>query len=181
MSDGYKIRNQQGLYFFTFQIINWIDLFTRQAYRDIVIESMRYCQQNKGLRVHAYVIMSNHVHTIFSTEETDLSHVVRDFKTFTSKEIIRTIQTIPESRKAWILGQMAYYAKRHKRNKYYQVWTHENHPVDLVTNHFTDQKLNYIHNNPVAAGIVEVPEHYLYSSARDYCGMKGLIPVTFLD
>ena len=110
-----------------------------------------------------------------------MSSTIRDFKSFTSKEITRTIKKADESRKEWILGQMKYYADKHKRNKDYQLWTHENHAISLETNKFKDQKLEYIHQNPVRVGIVEQAEHYLYSSARDYSGVNGLVPIEFIE
>jgi putative transposase len=64
MSSGLKTSNSEGLYFLTFQIVGWVDLFTRKIYKDIAIESFKYCQINKGLRLFAYVIMSNHIHLI---------------------------------------------------------------------------------------------------------------------
>ena len=69
---------------------------------------------------------------------------------------------------------------KNSRNKDYQFWQQENHPVQLTTVSFTLEKLNYVHNNPVKAGIVEKPEDYLLSSARDYNSTKGLLPIEHL-
>ena len=181
MSNGRKIRNQDGIYFLTFQIINWIDLFTRQRYRDVFLDSLRYCQKQKNLEVHAYVVMSNHIHCILSSHDFNLSKTIGELKSFTSKSIIESIKEGPESRREWILGQFRYFAKKHKRNSEYQMWTHDNYPVELESNKFMDQKLNYIHENPVRAGIVLKPEDYLYSSARNYADLKGLIDVVYLE
>jgi REP element-mobilizing transposase RayT len=90
-AEGFKIRNQAATHFLTFTIVGWIDIFTRQHYRDIIIDSFKYCQQNKGLQIGGYVIMSNHVHTIFTATQNNLSDVVRDFKTYTSKAITKAI------------------------------------------------------------------------------------------
>lgn len=57
---GYIIHDQQAIYYMTFTVVGWIDVFSRQQYRDIIIESLKYCQAHKGLHLHAYVIMSNH-------------------------------------------------------------------------------------------------------------------------
>ncbi len=62
MSNRYKIINQLGMNFMTMTIVGWVDIFSRQRYRDIAIESLRYCQKEKGLIIHAYVIMTNHIH-----------------------------------------------------------------------------------------------------------------------
>lgn len=74
-----------------------------------------------------------------------------------------------------------HYGKFNPNNKEIQFWQQDNHPIELITNKFIDQKLDYIHNNPVEAGLVEKPEHYLYSSARDYAGIKGLLNVILID
>ena len=176
---GYQIRDQQAHYFLTFQVVNWIDIFTRSRYRDIFLNSIRFCQRRKGLTVYAWVIMSNHVHCILSVSDGGLSGVIRDLKHYTSNRIIQSVIHEPESRRAWMLAQFQFMANCHKRNYHYQLWTHDNHPVELRGRMF-EQRLNYIHNNPVKAGIVEEPEHYLYSSARDYAGMKGLLDIDFI-
>jgi REP element-mobilizing transposase RayT len=175
---GYKIRNQEGVYYLTFTVINWIDVFTRKRYKDILIDSLIYCQKEKGLQVYAYVIMSNHLHCVLSSKENKLSDTIRDFKTHTSKKIIASIQTEEgESRKDWMLAQFKDKGLNNKRNKKYQFWKQDNHPIELYSNYFIDQKVEYIHNNPVEAGIVEKPEEYIYSSAKNYCGEQGLLKI----
>jgi REP element-mobilizing transposase RayT len=181
MSTGYQINDQEGLYYLTFQIVDWIDVFTRQIYRDIIIDSFKYAIENKGLDIFAYIIMSNHVHLIAQSSNGKLSDTIRDIKKFTSKKIIETIQTIPESRSDWMLNQFSFNARQHSRNKTYQVWTHENHSVYLYGPKFIQEKIDYLHNNPVRAGLVEKPEDYLYSSARYYAGMDCLLPVSGIE
>lgn len=179
---GYKIRNQQGLHFITFAVVEWIDVFTRQQYRDIIIESMDYCIKHKGLNLHAWVIMSNHVHFIMSAkEEQKLSDILRDFKKFTSVKIIEGIKNNPyESRKEWMLAIFKAKGKENSRNITHQFWRQDNQPKELTDNMMIDQRLNYIHNNPVEAGIVENAVDYLYSSAKDYSGEQGLIKIELL-
>ncbi len=173
-------RGQAVCYWLSIQDVGWVDIFTRQVYSDIVVDSLRYCQDNKGLVVHSWVIMSNHVHCIISSKTNKLSDTIRDFKRHTSKHILEQVENIgTESRKKWMLHQFKYYASQHKRNVSYQLWTHENHPIEL-NGVLYDQKLDYIHNNPVKAGLVENAENYLSSSARDYAGVKGLLGVSFL-
>jgi putative transposase len=115
MADSYQIKNQDAIYYLTFQVINWIDVFTKKTYRDIIIDSFKYCKEHKALNLHAFVIMSNHVHCILSSGKSDLSGTIRDFKTFTSKTIISEINSSSESRREWMLGQMRYYPKTNKR------------------------------------------------------------------
>ena len=179
-AEGYKIRDQATPHFLTFSIMGWIDIFSRKRYKDIIIESFKYCKQNKGLQIAAYVIMTNHVHTIWTAKGNNLSDIVRDFKTFTSKAIIKSIETEPESRKEWLQYMLDYYAQRTNANDYFKVWTGNNHPEAIYTQNFFDTKLNYIHQNPVMAGIVSSPEHYIYSSATNYPDNIGLLEMDFL-
>ncbi len=181
MSGGYKIDNQHGMYYLTFQVVYWIDIFSRSTYRDIIIDSFRYCQREKGLRIHAYVIMSNHVHCILSSEMTDLSTLIKEFKTYTSKQIIKAIKEGRESRKEWLLFMFERAATKHKRNTKYQLWTHENQPKELISNAFIDQKLDYIHNNPIRARVVDNDYDYIYSSARAYSDMLSLLKIDIIE
>ncbi len=176
---GYRIIDQEAYHFLTFQIVGWIDIFTRKYYKDIVVDSFNFCTQSKGLKVYGWVIMSNHVHCILRSPHGKLSDTIRDLKRHTSKNILESIDTMKESRRDWMLHQFKYFASRHSRNEKYQLWTHNNHPIQLNGNMF-DQRLDYIHYNPVKAGIVVSPEEYLYSSARDYCGLKGLVEIDFI-
>lgn len=180
---GYKIRNQSGTHFITFAVVEWIDVFTRQEYRDIVIDSIKYCQKEKDLILNAWCIMSNHIHMIGSAKQSNLSDILRDFKKYTSSAIIRAIyNNKQESRREWILRIFHEQGHKNSRNCNYQFWRQDNQPKELYSSSFAMQKVNYIHNNPVTAGIVDRAEHYLYSSARDYYYGKhcGLLNVTFL-
>ena len=181
MSTGYQIKDQQGLYYLTFQVVDWIDLFARQVYRDIVLDSFRYAIGKKEFQLFAYVVMSNHVHLIANSAKGELSTTIGDIKKYTSKRIIETITTIPESRREWMLNRFEFNAKQHKRNKNYQVWTHENHAIYLYSPNFIAEKLEYIHKNPVRAGIVVNPEDYLYSSARNYAELDSLLDVEIIS
>lgn len=179
MSDaGYKIRDQNAIHYLTCTVVYWIGLFIRPLYRDVIIDSLKYCQQEKQLIIYGYVIMSNHVHLIVQSENSNLSGTIRDFKTYTSKHIIEKIKEYPESRREWMLWMFERAAKKHKRNSKYQVWRHNNHPVELESNKFLAQKLEYVHMNPVRACIVQYPEQYLYSSAGVYADMPGVLEVT---
>jgi len=184
MSDGgYKIRNQAAIHFITFAVVEWIDVFTRKDYRDIVLDSIRFCQKGKGLLLHSWCIMSNHVHLIVSAKENNLSDILRDFKKFTSKQIITAIENNPgESRKDWMLEIFKEQGSKNSRNSTYQFWRQDNQPQELFSAAFIFQKTNYIHQNAVEAGIVEQAEDYLYSSAKDYHLTKkcGLLDVAFL-
>ena len=96
--------SEAAIHFITFAVVEWIDVFTRQAYRDIVLDSIKHCQENRGLFLYSWCIMSNHLHLIMSAKNKDLSDVLRDFKKFTSKKIIAAIaNNRQESRREWML------------------------------------------------------------------------------
>jgi putative transposase len=124
--------------------------------------------ENKGLELNAWCLMPSHFHMIARTverNEQNLSEVMRDFKKFTSGQIIQSIPKINESRRTWLKSHFEIAAEAH------QVWQEGMHPIELYSRKFTAQKLDYIHYNPVAAGIVDEPEHYLLSSARIMVGI----------
>jgi REP element-mobilizing transposase RayT len=179
-ANGYKIRNQEALYFMTFTVVGWIDLFSRKIYRDIILKNMQHCREHKNLKVGAYVIMSNHVHVIWQSGSGKLSDTLRDFKSYCTKEFVETITAEPESRKDWLLYMFRYHAKRSNSNKEFKIWTNDNHPEEIFSDDFMKDKLNYIHENPVRAGLVEKPQDYLYSSASNYINGRGLIEIDYL-
>ena len=126
--------------------------------------------------------MSSHLHIICRAKEGfQLSDIIRDIKKFTAKKIIERIINEPESRREWVLYRFEYAAKYIKQNAKYMFWKKDNHALHLDTNKMIDQRINYIHQNPVEAGIVDEPEHYMFSSARDYTGKKGLLEVEILE
>ena len=181
MQNGYKIRNQSLPHFITTTVVDWIDVFTRKNYRDSVIDCLNYCIQNKGMVVYGYVIMTNHIHIIVQSEQGELSNLLRDFKKFTAKTILEKIQTEPESRREWMLERFQKATESHSRNKNYQFWQYGNHPEEIYSNKFMWSKLDYIHLNPVRAGIVTKASEYIYSSANNYVADIGLIPITKAD
>ncbi|NME68756.1 REP-associated tyrosine transposase [Flammeovirga aprica] len=173
MSRKYKFNDQTKCYFVTLTVTEWVDVFTRKEYIDIIIDSLTFCQKNKGLQIHSYVIMTNHLHLIISTKEggEKLEFILRDFKKYTSQNIRKAIEQNPkESRKKWMLWLFKSSANPAKQN--FQFWQHYNFPIQLSSPKLLDQKMNYIHNNPVRSGVVNEPEEYMYSSARHYSGKK---------
>ncbi len=178
---SYKIGDQNALHFITIATVGWIDFFTRRRNKDIVIDSLKYCQSNKGLVVYAYCIMSNHLHLLCSAKEGYLlSDILRDFKRHTAKYLLQSLKDSKESRRGWILPILEYAGSQNGKNKIYQVWRQDNHPIELSTNEVIDQKLDYIHLNPVLEGIVQNPEDYLYSSARNYAELESVLDIELL-
>ncbi|NVK82687.1 MAG: transposase [Cytophagia bacterium] len=181
MGDAFQIQDQFRPYFLTFQVVGWADIFSRKIYRDIVIDSLTYCRKERQLLIFAYVIMTNHIHVIFQSDCGKLSDIVRDFKKFTSKAILKEIDMSGiESRRKWLNMIFEYHARYNKRSTLRQFWTHKNHAVELFSNQMIDSRLEYIHNNPVRAGWVEQPHEYLYSSARNYAELPAPMEIDFL-
>ena len=182
MSRAYKFNDQTKPYFVTLTIVHWVDIFTRKTYCYEIIESLKYCQKNKGLIIHAWIIMSNHIHMIIGTVDKPMQDIIRDFKSFTSRKIKEEIKRNPqESRKKWLVKMFEKAGNENNNNKNWQLWQQHNHPIELSSNYMIDSKLNYLHQNSVKAEIVSKPEDYLWSSAGDYAGIKGLIDIEFLE
>jgi putative transposase len=185
MSRKYKFIDREAVYFVTATVVEWVDVFTRDSYRDILLDSFRYCQKNQGLQVHAWVLMPNHFHMICSfINKNDPGLVLKNIKSFTAIRIIDAIINNPrESRKQWMQRIFEEKGLANKSNYRFQFWQHENHPVLLDTTAKYKQRLNYLHNNPVKAGFVTEPHHWYYSSAADYTtnSLRGLLDIVYLD
>jgi putative transposase len=182
VSVKYKFRNQEQLYFVTFGVVYWIDLFVRNEYKDILLDSWKYCSKNKGLEIYGWCIMTSHVHMIIGTHGEKMEDIMRDMKKYTSAALKEAIKQHPqESRREWMLWLMERAGQKNSQNINFQLWQQDNHPIELPDIKILHQKLDYIHNNPVTAGIVEKPEDYLYSSARNYYELPALIDVILVD
>ena len=121
--------------------------------------------------------MSNHLHMVSRREEGLLSDLLKDFKSYTSKQILKLIEDNPaESRKEWLMYMLKYFARFHKQNSEYMFWQRSNHPTELYSPKVMVQKIEYIHQNPVRAGIVSNPEDYVYSSASPLSKLVCLNP-----
>ena len=180
-SENYRIGNQHSVYFITFTVTDWVDVFTRLNYKNIIADSLEYCRKNKGLKLFAWCLMTNHIHMVCTTEPPfEMSDFVRDFKKFTAKALLHDIQSLPESRRDWVLYRFEFAGKYDKRIKQYRFWQDKSHPIELITTEMIDQRINYIHENPVKAGIVTVAEDYLYSSARNYAGLSSVIEIDLM-
>jgi REP element-mobilizing transposase RayT len=176
MRSRYTIREPGGLYFITCTVVQWIPLFTRKPYFDILIDSLRFCRQHKGLKIYAYVILDNHMHLVVAGDK--LTDIIRDFKSYTAKLLIARLG---QDQKTWVLNQLQYYKQANKTRSDYQVWQEGFHPQQIVSEEMLHQKIDYLHHNPVRIGVVAQPEDWVYSSARDYAGGKGLIELDALD
>ncbi|MFN8237789.1 MAG: transposase [Chitinophagales bacterium] len=183
MSRRYKFTDNEELYFISFAVVNWIDLFIRDEYKEVLMKSIQYCQHNKDLDVYAYCIMTSHVHLIIGSRGNPMSNIMRDLKRHTSEELRKAIQRHPKkSRKEWMIQMMEEAGRQNSNNRGFQLWQQDNHPIALSTEKIMHQKLDYLHDNPVEAGFVEEAEDWLYSSAKQYyTGQKGRIDIIQIE
>lgn len=183
MSTRYKFHDSEGVYFVSFATVGWTDVFTRIEYKEIFVESVKHCQQHKGLELFGWCLMTNHAQLLIRAKEGhQLSDIIRDLKKFTSKQIIKAIKENPqESRKEWLLSMFSNAGGFNPNNTQYQFWRQDNHPIECFNATVTQQKLDYIHYNPVKEGIVEFPEQYIYSSAINYADGIGLLEVELIN
>ena len=161
----YTINHSNGIFFCTDKIISFAHVFVEVEFFEIIIDSLKYCQNKKGLKLIAYVIMPNHIHTIMSADNGNLSGILRDYKQYTSRKITETLQ---QRGKSQILTLFQSAAKYDKKGNLYKVWQTGSHPQFMDYDGKLFQKIEYIHNNPVRKGYVEKPEYWVYSSARNY-------------
>jgi putative transposase len=182
MSRKYKFYNTDQLYFVTPTIVEWVDIFTRDIYRDIIVESLKFCMAKKDLQLYAWVIMTNHLHLIISSRGNKLENIMRDFKRHTSEKIHEVLKNnITESRKKWMLDIFEKAGKENSNNINFQLWQQHNQPYFLDTYKKLNHRLQYLHLNPVRAGFTDVPEGWKYSSAKNYYGLNGMIDVLLIE
>jgi len=175
MSTKYKATETDQCYFITITTVGWVDVFTRLNQKQVIIEALEYCQKQKGLEIYAYCLMHSHLHMLCKAkEEYVLSDIMRDFKKFTSKKIIKTIIEEPESRREWMLTYFQKACEHLKRPQQYKVWQNGYHAEVAYSNAF-------IHDNPVKDKIVQFPEDYWYSSARNYALLDAPLKVEMLS
>ena len=135
---GYKIINKEAVHFVTFAVVEWVDVFTRKEYKDILITSLKYCQKEKGLVIYAWCVMSNHIHLAVAAKNQNLRDILRDFNKFTAKQVIKAMETSKtESRKDWMLSVFKSIGASNSRNSEYQFWRQDNQPKEMYSSHFT--------------------------------------------
>ncbi|HKK59743.1 MAG TPA: transposase [Salinivirga sp.] len=178
MSRKYRFYNPEGIYFVSFATVYWLDVFVRQNYFSTMAESLEYCRKEKGLLLFAYCILPSHVHLIFKDKNNDPGNLLKEIKTFTSKQLQAQIKENPrESRKEWLLWFMQRAGKKNSNVKKSQFWQQNNKPIELWSRKVIEQKIAYIHNNPVESGFVTKPEQWKYSSASNYAKMEEAIEI----
>ncbi|ACL06782.1 conserved hypothetical protein [Desulfatibacillum aliphaticivorans] len=167
----YKFKEPKSPYFMTCSVLNWLPVFTRPESVCIILDSLNFLIQ-EGLTLYAYVILENHIHLIAQSD--DIGRDVARFKAYTARQMIALLH---ELKAKAILDQLRFYKKAHKQDRTYQFWQEGVHPELIHTSDMMKEKVEYIHQNPVKRGYVDRPEHWRYSSARNYLGQEGLIDV----
>lgn len=168
----YRFHDRDAPYFMTDTVVAWLPVFAQPALAEIVFESWRFLQRERGIHIFAYVVMENHVHWLAAGDQ--LVEQVGRFKSFTARKIIDAMEARGF---ATLLDELRYFKLRHKTDQTYQLWQEGSHPKQILSDEMMVQKVEYAHNNPVRRGYVDDPVHWRYSSARDYMGQKGLIDV----
>lgn len=182
MSTKYKATIVGEAYFITITTVGWIDVFTRLRQKYVLINALKHCQKERGLEIYAYCMMPSHLHMLCKASEKEpLSNVIRDFKKFTSKKIVKTIIEYPESRRERMLKYFKEACVHLKRKQMYKVWQDGYHAEHVYSNSFIKQKVNYIHKNPIVDKIVSKPEDYMFSSARNYAELDSELEIVRLD
>ena len=172
----YRIYDPEAPHFLTATVVHWIPLFSQPANADIILNALRYMQAHEHWQLYAYVLMEHHLHWI--AEAPDLPRTGQRFKSFTAR---RLIDGMKQRGATWMLRQLELHKQAHKRDQQYQLWQEGNQPKQILGRAMLRQKIDDIHQNPVRRGYVEAPVHWRYSSARDYAGAPGLVPVTVVE
>ncbi len=169
MSRKYKFHDKEGIYFISFATVYWVDLFTRPEYFKVVTDALQYCRTHKSLEIFGYCIMPSHVHLLFRSASGDPSSLLRDLKGFTARALLKEIQNHPqESRKEWLLSMFEEAGQKNSNVSRHQLWQQHNKPIELWSHTVFQEKLNYVHRNPVQSGFVTEDEDWKFSSARNY-------------
>ena len=168
----YVIHDEQEPHFLTCTVHNRVPVFTRPDATDIVLDSLRFLQENGRLVVYGYVVMVNHIHLVASSPE--LTKTSGEFKSHTARRILTLLQA---NRARTLLWQLTRTTVQDNPQRQRHLWRPGSHPQQILSEDMMRQKLEYIHNNPVARGHVDDPLHWRYSSARNYEGKDALLSV----
>src|SRR5690606_16461676 len=149
MKAGYVIRDQERPHFITITVVDWIDIFTRKNYRDIIINCFGFCIKNKGMILYGYVIMSNHIHLVVQSRDGKLSDLIRIYQNLTANQILADLRNEQESSRDNRLDRFYEATETHTRYKHFQVWQYGNHAEETFSLKVMWNKYKYIHQNPV--------------------------------
>lgn len=176
--------NQKNCSYLTFNTVDWVDIFIRPVYKEVVADALNHFIAERGLIVYAWCLMTNHLHLVAECKSNStLALFERDFKKHTTTEILEAIDTEPDLRRGWMLQRFEHFSQSLKRIEKFQLWQNCSNPtlIEFKQVFKLQERVLYVHENPVRDKIVAHPEDYLYSSAADYAGKKGLVNVTVIN
>jgi putative transposase len=181
MTNSYRVfTDKKYPYFVTWTIVNWLPILAEPGYRQIILDSLNYLRTSKRVELNAFVIMFTHAHAIlWPDDEIHLSDVIRDFKRFTSRKISHLAEQ-HDSLQILLAFRNARSENRAQDVSTYQVWQEGSHSEAIFTEKFAQQKLDYIHLNPIRAGLVHTADQWPFSSARAYLLGEETYPPTDL-
>ena len=172
MSERWKFDGHHA-HFVSFAVVGWVDVFTRAVYAEFLLKNLAYCRKSKGLVLYEFVIMPSHVHLIAAAADANLGEIMRDFKTYTSKELVKLIAANEqESRKEWMLRLFKEHGAANPLNTHNQFWQQSNKPILLDTPKKFDDCVRYVRENPLVAGLVTDETAYTWSSANPQIGVE---------
>jgi putative transposase len=180
MNAGQKNTSTNPFYFVTFNVVDWVDVFVRPLYKLVMVDALNHCVVENGLIINAWCLMSNHLHMVVQAKEGHhVPLMMRELKKYTTKKMFDAIAAEPDLRKDWILEKFEQFGQRFNKIEKCHLWQNCSNPVyiDASNTQMIHDHIIYIHENPVRDKIVSHPEDYIFSSARDYAGVKGLVKV----
>ncbi|MBS1567726.1 MAG: transposase [Bacteroidetes bacterium] len=175
-----KSNEQQACYFITFNVVEWVDIFVRPSYKYAITDALNEAISSQSLVIYAWCLMSNHLHLVAQVRQGhSFAVVIRQLKKQMARRIMEVMEDEPDPRRSWMLARFENFSQCLKRLDKHPLWQDCNHPVHIETGNRASllDHIRYIHENPVRDRIVDSPEDYLFSSARDYSGMKGLVNI----
>lgn len=171
---------RDACYLITLNVVDWTDLFTRPVYRQIITDSLNYFVEHQGFIIYAWCLMTNQLHLVIKPKDGHgIALFERDFKKFTTPLIAKAIDHV-DLRQEWMMQRFENFSKSLRKIEKFNIWQNCCSPlyIDRRQPNLLLEKIAFVHETPVRDLLVELPEHYLFSSARDYAGIKGLVRVT---
>jgi REP element-mobilizing transposase RayT len=178
MDFHYRVINNKSPHFITISVVDKIPLFKTEDYRDCVIRSLEFCQRVKTLKLHGWCLMPDKLYLIVTTgDNRKISDVIRDFKNFTNKIIIKRIKEVPSEENRELLKKFKKTGVKNRKNIEYKIWEDGYYPDELFSHDYIVKKLNYIHFEPVEHKIVCKMWEYDFSSAKNYMDQDGILEI----
>lgn len=176
--------DQQDCSYITFNTVDWVDIFIRPAYKEVITDTLNYLIAKRGFTVYAWCLMTNHLHLVARAYDgSGLAAIEKEFKKHTTNSFLEIIDDEADLRKQWMMERFEQSSQNLKRLEKYQLWQSCSNPsfIDCKQIFKLQERILYVHENPVRDKIVAKPEEYIYSSAGDYAGRKGLVNVTVIN